>query len=57
MKEHDACEYAYKNGYSDGVKAAANKIAEELPKMFPGWQNGIMIKARIQEIISEVGKK
>lgn len=53
MNEHDACEQAYNNGYSDGMKAAAEKIAEELPNMHP-WFKAIrpLIKQRIVEILS-----
>lgn len=58
MNQYDACECAYNNGYSDGMKAAAEKIAEELPDMHP-WFKAIrpLIRARILEIISEVSKK
>ena len=52
MNNHDASEQAYRNGYSDGMKAAAEKIANELPDMHP-WFKSIrpLIRARILEII------
>ena len=58
MNNNDACAQAYKNGYKDGMKVAAEKLAEELPNMHP-WFKSIrpLIKARILEILySEVEK-
>lgn len=53
MDVKDACEQAYNNGYADGMKAAAEKIAKELPDMHP-WFKSIrpLIRARILEIIT-----
>lgn len=49
MKDYDTYDYAYKNGYKQGVKDLSEKLCEEVSKIF-SFSQSILIRAKIKEI-------